>query len=62
MSARFCPRCEVKALPAAKFCSDCGASLLGGARPGWRLTTAGGGLVAFFLVTGLTIWTLILQP
>ena len=65
MPARFCPRCAARAVPNAKFCTECGASLGGPAPsvdPSWRLTTAGASVLVFFLVAGLTIWTAILSP
>jgi cytochrome c-type biogenesis protein CcmH/NrfG len=65
MAARFCPQCGIPAVPKAKFCIDCGAGLAGGgsARSAtWQLTTAGAAVFGFFVVTGLAIWTLILQP
>ncbi len=65
MPSRFCPRCGTKALAGAKFCAECGASLSGG-RPvsesPWQLTTVGTGVLGFFVVAGLAIWTLILSP
>ena len=62
MSRHLCPRCGVNVLPAAKFCSDCGVPLRGDVRPRWRPTAAGGGVLAFLVVAGLTIWTVILSP
>lgn len=65
MSARFCDQCGKQTAPQARFCSQCGSALGPGAptaSDGWRLTTAGGGVLAFFLVAGLAIWTLILSP
>jgi hypothetical protein len=68
MGARFCPQCGTSAVPDAKFCIECGTPLSGGrgasAAPagGWRLTTAGGAVAAFFVVTGLGIWAAILNP
>lgn len=63
MPARPCPQCGTSAPPAAKFCSECGASLRDGsiATP-WRLTGTGAAAVGFFLLSGLAIWTAILSP
>jgi Flp pilus assembly protein TadD len=65
MPVRFCPQCGVKAAPHAKFCSDCGAALVGDAPPPggrWGITTAGSIVLVGFLAAGLTVWTLILSP
>jgi len=65
MPSRFCSRCGTKALPRANFCSECGASLAGErghAHDGWRITTFGSAALGFFLLAGLSIWTVILSP
>jgi Flp pilus assembly protein TadD len=67
MAARFCSECGTKAPAGAKFCGECGTPLVSGVRPArrasrWRPTAAGGGVLGFFLVAGLGIWTAILQP
>jgi tetratricopeptide (TPR) repeat protein len=65
MRARFCPQCGAAAVAGARFCTACGSALdgsRGGPARGVGLTTAGVATLAFFLVSGLTIWTLILLP
>ena len=63
MPARPCPQCGTSTPPAAKFCSECGASLRGDpAANAWRLTGTGAAAVGFFLLSGLAIWTAILSP
>ena len=66
MPVRFCPQCGTKAVPEGKFCAQCGTALDTGAAPAaathWQLTTVGAGVLACFLVAGLSIWTLILRP
>lgn len=65
MRARFCPQCGTAAVAGARFCTACGSALdgsRGGPVGGARLTTAGVATLGFFLVAGLTIWTLILSP
>ena len=59
-------------MPSAKFCIECGTALAGvapraaattGAPDGeWRMTSAGIGVLAFFLVGGLGIWAAVLSP
>ena len=65
MPARFCSRCGVAVAPDARFCAQCGVPL-GGTTPasatGWQLSGLGGLVLGFFLVAGLSIWTLILSP
>jgi len=66
MSVRFCAHCGTKALAAAKFCTECGAALAGGAAASaarrWQVTAAGSAVLTGFLAAGLAIWTLILSP
>jgi cytochrome c-type biogenesis protein CcmH/NrfG len=65
MPPRFCPQCGTRAVAAAKFCSDCGARLDGSAPASsgrWQLTSAGSGVLGFFLVAGLAMWVVILSP
>ncbi|HLK12608.1 MAG TPA: tetratricopeptide repeat protein [Candidatus Binatia bacterium] len=65
MRARFCPQCGIAAVAGARFCTACGSALDGstvGPARGVGVTTAGVVTLAFFLVAGLTIWTLILSP
>jgi tetratricopeptide (TPR) repeat protein len=67
MAARFCPQCGTAALPNAKFCIECGTGLDGRVAPAtrgaaWRLTSAGLGVFAFFVVAGLGIWASVLSP
>jgi tetratricopeptide (TPR) repeat protein len=69
MAARFCPQCGTSAVPNAKFCIDCGTALDGrdamaAAAPTgrWQLTSAGLGVLAFFVVGGLGIWAAVLSP
>ncbi len=65
MRARFCPQCGTAAVAGARFCTACGSALDGsraGPAGGTTLTTAGVATLGFFLVAGLTIWTLILSP
>src|SRR5215470_12204461 len=71
MPARFCPQCGTPAVPKAKFCVECGTGLVDGATPartadagrgGWRLTSPGLSVLAFFVVGGLGIWAAVLSP
>src|ERR1043166_10158232 len=66
MAVRFCGACGAKAVPAAKFCTECGTSLAGGdpasRAPRWQLTVAGCAALVVFLAAGLSIWTFILSP
>jgi hypothetical protein len=65
MSAvRFCPQCSTPPFANARFCHACGAPLVPGAAAarGWQPTALGGGVLAFFLIAGLGIWTAILSP
>src|SRR5262249_10860049 len=69
MSAvRFCPQCGTPPFAGARFCHACGAGLSPDARApapppaGWQPTALGGGVLVFFLIAGLTIWTAILSP
>jgi cytochrome c-type biogenesis protein CcmH/NrfG len=68
MPARFCPQCGTAAAPNAKFCVECGTSLTGraaaplAATGTWQITSAGLGVLAFFVVGGLAIWTAVLSP
>lgn len=66
MPTRFCSQCGTEALAGAKFCAECGASLGQGVERGglgrWRATATGSTVLGFFLVAGLTIWTVILSP
>jgi cytochrome c-type biogenesis protein CcmH/NrfG len=66
MPVRFCPQCGTETVPGAKFCTECGGPLAGGAgsaAPGrWQLTAVGAGVLGFFLCAGLAMWTVILAP
>src|SRR5258706_47883 len=66
MPARFCPQCGTAAAPNAKFCIECGTSLAGDTRAaaggGWQITSAGLGVLGFFVVGGLGIWAAVLSP
>lgn len=65
MPARFCPQCGTSAAPNAKFCIECGAGLAGGAPARgrrWQATSAGLGVLGFFVVAGLGIWAAVLSP
>jgi hypothetical protein len=66
MPARFCSRCGTAVAPDARFCAQCGAPLTGAVAPatatGWQMSGLGGLVLGFFLVAGLSIWTLILSP
>ena len=65
MPARFCAQCGTPSVPGANFCMQCGARL-GSApratRGDWQITRIGSGVLAFFLLSGLAIWTTILTP
>ena len=66
MPARFCPQCGTPAVPNAKFCIECGTALDGSAArsatASWQMTSAGLGVLAFFVVAGLGIWAAVLSP
>ena len=65
MPTRFCAQCGAQVGPHARFCSECGVPLdgAGRARPrGWQLTVVGTTVLALLLLSGLSIWTVILSP
>src|SRR5262245_14695224 len=65
MPTRFCAQCGAQVGPHARFCSECGVAVGGAGRErprGWQPTVVGTTVLALFLGSGLTIWTLILAP
>jgi tetratricopeptide (TPR) repeat protein len=62
MNQAFCTQCGAKLLPKARFCIECGTSVIGAPRPGarWRFLLSGYGpalvLGCVAVVGGLAIW------